>query len=275
MHKFAGDQTRCARETFRRYDICSKYDPHHPSLIHMCRIRPETGYALFAETTDILRFNPNITSGMSRGREGESPEEVVERISRYAYYAARPRPAQALADTAKFGSDKDLASPEEFRRRVYTMLGCGVKGLLYRHRGWEDMSSPRLDDEIKRLNAEVRQIRHYLTVADVVDWAEVEGGKHMSAYSLLAGDEAVVVILVNHNSHKDADAAGQDASGEGKPKVVLNLPNWLVPVSAFRVTPEKLQPADMELAAAGQVVLHADTPEAADAYVVNVQRGRQ
>jgi hypothetical protein len=274
MHKFAGDQTRCAKETFRRYDICARFDPYHPSLIHMCRIRPETGYALFGETTDILRFNPNITSGMSRGREGESPEEVVERITRYAYFGARPRPAQALADTAKFGNDKELASPEESRRRVYTMLGCGVKGLLYRHRGWEDTSSPRLDDEIKRLNAEIHQIRPYLNIADVAEWVEVEGTGSMGAYSLLASDQAVVVILVSHESPAGEGTPDTDTAQKAV-KILLTLPDWLVPVSAFRVTPEKLQPADMEWSSSGKVVLHTRTPDAAEAYVVKVERGHK
>jgi len=262
MHKFAGDKARCAKETFRRYDICAKYDPHHPSLIHMCRILPETGYALFGETTDILRINPNITSGMSKGREGETPEEVVERITCYAYRAACPRPVQALADTAKFGDSKTLASPEEVRRRVYTMIGVGVKGLLYRHRGWVDMDTPELDAEIRRLNAEIRQIRSYLSVADVVDWAEMTEGANLSAYSLLAGEKSIVLIVVSH------------ASPTETAKVALALPDWFVPSSASQITAAGQEPVETTLTGS-ELVLHIPTTEPASAYLIHAEEQRK
>jgi len=266
MHKFAGDKARCAKETFRRYDICAKYDPHHPSLIHMCRIRPETGYALFGETTDILRINPNITSGMSKGREGETPEEVVERITHYAYCAARPRPVHSLADTAKFGESKACASPEELRRRVYTMLGCGVKGLLYRHRGFRDMSTPALDEEIKGLNAEIRHLRPHLAVADVVDWA-VAQETGLTAHALLAGDAAVLVILVRHEC---GDGSSSPEPGETI-EISLTLPGWIRPFSAARILPEGEEPAVLLVRGGGRFVIEAEVPEAASAYVIPIQ----
>lgn len=268
MHKFAGDKTRCARETLRRYDICARYDPHSPSLIHLCRIRPETGYALFGETTDILRINPAITSGLSTGRKGETPEEITERLTCYAYRAARPRPVQAVVDVTRFGGSKDPASPGEMRRRVYTLLGTGVKGLLYRDIGATGAGAAARNDEIRRINAEVNRLRPLLAIADAVPWAAVESSDDVAAYSLLAADQAVVLILVRRVPAKGEAAAIPTL------KVRVNLPSWAMAHGVVRVTPAGDKKAPFTREDAGAVGLNIESFRDAAAYVIDIRRDR-
>jgi hypothetical protein len=258
-HMFHGSKRRSAQETLRRYDLCTALDPGHPCVTYLCRVRPEAGYARFAETADILRINPDITTALSGA--AATPEEVVARVTRYAYLAARPRPAEALADTARFGKEGVLASPDELRRRVYASIGAGAKGLLYRHQGWEDAAAARLNEEIRRINAEVRQVRPYLSIADVTDWVKVQEPQSVEGYSLLAGDRGVVLVFVNHR------AAG------GAVRAVLSLPDWVGAVSLVRVRPENLEPVQFEQVGGGKLTLLLEAPGTADIYLLKVRCG--
>lgn len=235
MHRYAGDKTRCAQEIFKRYDICRLVDPAHPSLVHLCRVRPETGYALFGETADILRINPDIDNGLSEHPKNETPSQTVARITRYAIDGARPKPVQALADTAKFGQEKGLADPAEFRRRTYAMLGQGIKGILFRHSGWKatDSASVAINSEIKRSMNELRWIRKDLAIAENVPWVKIEGSMDVDAYTLLVGKSRLLVFLVRHES---------GAATVIDPVVKLQLPSWAKARSISIVTPEGLTP---------------------------------
>jgi len=81
IHTYKADHARSASEILRRYDLSRYHEPAIPCSQHLCRVRPETAYALFGELTDILRTNPNINSGFSHGN-ADSPEETVARITR-------------------------------------------------------------------------------------------------------------------------------------------------------------------------------------------------
>lgn len=135
MHEYGCDQERCAREILRRYDLSRHFDPAHPCFVHCSRIRPETGYALFAKMADILRINSNIASGMSSRREGAPSEETVGMLTHRAGNAARPVSVHAVADTSVIeGATDVLATVSDFRRRTWTIgrrvgqRGCGGRG---------------------------------------------------------------------------------------------------------------------------------------------------
>jgi len=265
MHTFAADHRRSAQEILRRYELCLRFDPHHPSFQHLCRIRPETGFALFGEIADIIRTNPNITTGLSETPPNETPFEAVARIARYACVSAAPRRVQTVAHSTPFGETRGLTSPDEMRRRVHALLGTGVKGVIYRHHAWngKEPAEEAMNNEIRRLNAELAHLRDYLAIADTVDWVAVKERDDVNAYSLLAGPDALVVILVRHASGKKADE--MDSAGE-QVNLALRLPEWFVPGDTVAVSPEGMERLDATVTADDGLAL--PTPAAAATFLI-------
>ena len=222
MHEFGGNLELCASETLRRYALCREKNSE-PSFNHLCRICAERGYALFAETADILRINPNIQTSMSKRDYPESPEEVVARVCKYAYFSSRPRPVHSLADTSIFDGSEATDSPEAVRRRIFTILASGVKGLFYRHREWK--KAGELNEEIRKINAVIRIMIPYLTIADPIEISEVRKDSILPG-ALLAGDQAVIVFAIR----KAAAGKGEEETASSH-EFLVSLPGGLAPVS--------------------------------------------
>jgi hypothetical protein len=281
MHRMGSDRGRCAWEILRRYKLCRELDPRHGCLIHLCRTMPEIGLPMFAETVDIIRTNTNIRGMFWRDSENLPPEKAVESLTRHAYISTRPRRLQTLADGTDLLRSRDhvVASPAEFRRRTFTLLGNGSKGLLYRFIADDPPGTEDILDEVQRINQEVRQVRDELSIADVVDWTTVQYTDNLTVYSLLAGDDAVLVFLIRHESPLRADRRLPAAQGAGDPgdKVFLtiNLPEYLRPIALQEIDRESRSDLSFDWAESGAVRAAVTVPEAARAYRLKVERAIQ
>jgi len=263
---------RTARELLRRYAVCAERFPSHPALVHVCRIRAESGYALFAEVVDLLSFNPSTTWAETTKKTGLSPQAVVERLCGYAARAAAPRPFLCMADTARIGTrageKQNFAAPYEFRTRIFTLLGLGAKGLLYRHNDAEGTSesAAALNPAIPPLNAEVRTVRDLLAVAAPLPGSvHARGWEAVKAYPLLAGDRALVIFLVRQ------EAAATPAEPGTTVELEMDVPAWAAVRRVSRVTPEGFAPMAADTAARPLTFI-APLPEAAGIYVVELAR---
>ena len=269
VNGYRGDKARTAREILKRYEICAVHAPHHPGIVHACRIHAELGYAIFAETADILSFNPSVRRTASAPEDTETPAETVRRLCSFGARAAAPRPFFCMVDTAAIGfsasESKNFASPEEFRTRVFTLLGCGAKGMLYRHHGWKRPNelTKKLDPTIQSVNGEIRQIRELLAIADTASLATVSGEQGVTVYSLLAADEALLLFIVSHPI---------DEGAEKEVQIQFDLPSWVEPKRALQVTSGGYE--DCHMSTIGQGIL-LPRPPAASVYVLPLSSGKK
>ena len=270
MHACGLDKHRTAREILRRYDLCRRHDPDHPSVQHLCRIRPETGYALFGELTDAIRINPNIRTSLDPALRGAPALDAVAGITRAARLAVRPRLVHAVADTAPFGQTKGYTDPATFRRRVYAILSECPDALLYRHRGWkgETPDAQALNAEIRRLNAELTHLRPHLAIADVWPWPSAPQRPGLMARALLAGDQALVLLLIRRPAKEGEPSPEGDTL-----TLTLDLPDTLAPRGAARITPDGLRPFAAPVARdGGPPTLDVPLPDVAAACIVHLGR---
>ena len=275
VHGYRGDKSRTACEILRRHDLCREFDPRHPGVMHACRIRAELGYALFAETGDILSFNPSIRSGLSQTDKPESPAGTVARICDFGYRAARPRPYMCMVDTTSIGSPAGKAnahaSAAEFRTRVYALVGKGAKGFFYRHHDWEGRgaSAGSVIPEIKRVNQEVAHIRELLATADVVDWAKVSSRTDIAAHTLLATDQAIILVLVSTADTPDAAV--------GRASVRMRVPRWAEVTGCSLLTTQGLEPVQCNATdeMSTRLCLDLASDLAAAAWVMHIRRRSQ
>lgn len=202
MHTYAANLTRSAQHVFATHERAQRLVPSAPTTIHMCRIRPEEGYALFGETTDTLRYQPLFSNKPDIPAGGADPVTTVERLSGCAVAAAAPRPAHCVLPTS-FGKSYGTMSPVELRRLVYTALGRGAGGMLFRHKGWTH------EDEFTRhmaaLFRELESIRPHLENACFVASPTVAaGGAQATAYLLRSGLNTGLLIFVSHDARDEA-----------------------------------------------------------------------
>jgi hypothetical protein len=167
---------------------------------------------------------------------------------------------------------KRIFTPEEERWLYYANLLQGAKGVF--HWGYsnipdgsgdEDALSFRLGlggaatgrlwdirlkkktvdmlqatwDEIGRLNAEWRAIGPLIAISDVSDRAKVTTANpgDVSASTLIAGLDAMVVVALNHN-YDERPLSGEIPSTfhPTQATIDVSLPPWLKPVDVFRVS---------------------------------------
>lgn len=276
MHEYGGDTERCAREIFRRYDLCRKFDPTHPCFVHMCRTNPELGYPLFAETFDILHTNPNVHNSLSS--KSLLPEESVEALTRHACLSARPRPVHCEMDVRAFGDNRSVASPDELLRRTYTILGCGAKGLFYRNLDGNTTESLARKLTIRNINSVMRKARDLLTIADTVSWARVDQAEDTTVYPLLAGDRAVLVCVVQHGRRAvqvPVELRKENASanaGEERSHITVTLPPWLRVKDVARISPDNDTPLAFKCDKTGEVSFDLEKTVPAALVVLRTER---
>jgi len=223
-------------------------------------------------------MNPNIATGMSREQEAESPEEAVARVIRYARLGACPRPVHPFIHTTPFSETKGLCTAQELRRRAWTIIAGGAKAAIYRHYDWKsaDENAGEVNDEIKTLNAEFSHIRRYLAIGDRVPWLENPRPDEFLAASILAGDEALVIVVVPKTSNATADSA----QAEEPLDLAVCLPAGLEADSIFTITPEG--PAGENAAFLQKdehTIVRIQKPKTAGAYLLTTKhvtaRGQQ
>ena len=265
MHAYGGDKNRSAREILRRYDVSVSTEPSRPCSQHLCRVGAEMGYALFSELTDMVEFNPNIR-GLALDRSLPA-EQCVARIAGYATRSAQPRPVIAVDDLAKLDDAKSAVTPDEFRRRVFTGVGLGAKGVLLRL-----ADVPKLDGdgplraEVVRCMGQLRSVRDSLAIAEPVPWAVAERPETADVYALLAGNRTLILVVVRRSDGKALTAGRDDGVS-----VALCLPEWFAPVSLARVGPQGRVPETLPDIHSGELRFRLDVPGVAEMYELDAR----
>jgi len=249
MHTYAGDLRRSAREILTTAESFAEKAPSVPRSVHVCRARPEEGYALFGQIADVMSFNPYITTATSIDYANESPEGVAFRLTRLAVSAAAPHVVHAVIPTNQFGIRKGkLSSPERLRKLVYMTIAAGAKGILYRHTAWSAKSpeAVAIDNEIKEIGNELRLLRPCLSIGHAVEWAS-SNDKSVDAKAILAGKDTLLLFCVNRGAEE-----------QGNVTVTVALPRWLAISEVREVSGQKVaeMPFDIDK---GRLILNLDS----------------
>lgn len=175
-------------------------EPAIPGMIFVCRWDKEKNYFVFCELGDFTRVMPWAGSS---GYVEQPLNHRAQWLTALAVTAAAPHPVHAVVPIRFEDSYqwKRSCSPEEIRALVYLPLSRGAKGLSY------GKSEPTLnadaEAELSRVTREVGELRPYLAFAEPMDLGRTTHPA-VEAATLLAGDRALVLLLINH-SFKDFD----------------------------------------------------------------------
>jgi len=153
--------------------------------------------------------------------------------------------------------------PAELRARVFTILGEGADGLLYRHDWSADL--PDLNAAIPPLNAEVGHLIPWLTIGTARGEAQVDGPPGVRATTRWAGDRGMIVFCVDENAGGRASTASDAATSM---RVVVPLPEWAEATGVSRVTPDGLVAVE-DAVLSPVVTFRAPAPDGGDAYIVH------
>lgn len=278
MHAYGRDYARSAREILRRYDLVCRLDPPRAAAVQLCRTQPETGYALFAETADVLCANPNVPFHDTHLGAEESSARSVEELSHSAYLAARPRPFVSVVDVLSIDG-KTEPTVSDFRARTYAILAAGAKGILYRNVRTAGPYGMPVHAETVRLNRMLRSIRHMLGIADPVNWATLEARDSVAVHTLLAGDMALFLFLIDHSVGARTPVVAQGAGNapdksEDTLHIRVDAPAWAKLTHAERLD-DGDQP-EPEIAAVGPCAYELRVPRprnGASLFLIRIQKG--
>jgi len=102
-----------------------------------------------------------------------------------------------------YGRCQRPMTPQELRLYAYDLLSSGSKGIHFRSNSWKEPPGSGLKEacarELRRIRTEILTLRPLLTVAEPVDGLATCSEPLVRPAVLLAGDKAIVVILLNQD----------------------------------------------------------------------------
>jgi len=184
-----------ALEVIRRQRICWQRDPLRATLIYICQFERPLNYFVYGELTDLIAIDPYPIV-----LDHESPFRNAHWVS-LAKRACEPRPLYTIPEAFHILGNEytRYPTPEELRLTVYLQIASGSKGIWYYTKnagaGGYEANRP-LEEEIGRINAELRKLRPYLKISDPMSLGEADSA-NVAVHTLLAGDKGMVVIVIN------------------------------------------------------------------------------
>jgi len=228
-----------------------------PDVLQMLNVdntyKPEQWY-MYAQLPDVPCTDPYYL-GQLRGVYRDDPELVGAYAKPTYVYAAGciygsacvPKPMHVILQSVGFsGNEKEKPfrgpTPLEKRVEVYYALAAGAKNISYwwytpvgKHVGCgaDTPAMQALMREIGLLGAEVRTAEPVLSRACPVELL-VEASPQLWVRTLLAGDDTVVVLVVNDTIH--CDRRGARVTPLNGARFRVKLPAWLKVADCFELT---------------------------------------
>ncbi len=195
-----GTRPQAAARFIELHEQLMRTEPAVPGMILVCRWEKEKNYFVFCELGDFTRVMPWAGS---LSYVEQPLNHRAQWLMSLAVTAAAPRPVHAVVpirfeDSYQWNRS---CTPEEIRALVYLPLSRGAKGLSYGR--FEPTLSAEASAELSRVTREVSELRPYLAFAEPMDLGRTTNPA-VEAAILLAGDRAIVLLLINHG-FKDFD----------------------------------------------------------------------
>ncbi len=167
--------------------------------------------------------------------------------------AGAPKPMHLILHTCRFDFKPEAfpfrgPTPEEKRIEVYYALAAGAKALSFWWYtpfgefygcGGGDKDMKALWKEIGLVGAEIRSAEP-LILRSCPAVVKIEAPRFLWVRSLLAGDDALAIIVANDNLA--CDRAGTTIYPVEKARLAVQLPAWLKAADVFEVTCEGAKP---------------------------------
>ena len=207
---------------------CYHYDHLHPTAICLRDSGKFFAYFVYGELTDALIIHPceNVFYLHRPIRDGY--------LTALAKLASEPRPLYVLPEAfravGRCGASPRYPTPEELRLILYYEIAEGAKGVLYyKQSGPEGYgANPLLEKEIGRLNGELRRLKDFLRIGEPIPLVD-SSNTQVEAYSLLCGDKAIVLILINHEYNSNFVSGSKPFTYKAQKNFALTvrIPSWL------------------------------------------------
>ncbi|HSW46419.1 MAG TPA: hypothetical protein VLM89_12695 [Phycisphaerae bacterium] len=258
-----------------RCKLFRRHDPkNRPILLNINNtFKPENWYT-YAQLTDIPCADPYYQEGVQSVWACDPTNMGAYLKPTYVYAvgeiyqsAGAPNPMHLILHTCRFDfkpeeSPYRAPTPEEKRIEVYYSLAAGAKQLSYWWYSATDNypdsryygvggSAPEMKalwKEIGLVGAEVRTLAEQVTLGCPAGLS-IKGPRMIWARSLLAGEDTVVILVVNDNMA--SDRVGTVIRPIDNAKLTVQTPAWLKPAAAFEITCEGTRDVSWQAADGG------------------------
>lgn len=236
----------------RRADMFRRGEPDTPILLNVDNtFKPENWYT-YAQLADLPCADPYYQEAL-RGVYQSDPTNLSAYLKPTYVYgvgtiyqsAGAPKPMHLILHTCRFDVKESPfrgPTPEEKRIEVYYALAAGAKALSYWWYtpfgeyygcGGGDKEMKALWKELGLLGAEIRSAESVL-IRSCPAKLQIEGSRMLWIRSLLAGNDAVALIIANDNVA--SDRVGTVIRPVENAHVRAHLPAWLKAADVFEVT---------------------------------------
>ena len=220
-----------ARIILAKMGETGKINPFLPGYIHLCRMDIYNGCANFGQITDFIRINPSVAllPEFRRHIPDDIDDGPLQYLTAFAKEASEPRPFHTTIATTSRSEANLNSTPELECLLVYAAVSRGSKGIFYRAWGDSLKDKPKLKHEIKRLNGELQVLKRFLKIGESMPLAECTK-PGLEANTILAGDKAVVLILINRlwiESKKKGGRTHHFFLPHIDFEVAVHIPKWM------------------------------------------------
>ena len=263
-----------AQWLINRANMFRREDPGTPVLLNVDNtFKPENWYT-YAQLVDLPCADPYYQEGVQSLLKSDPTNWGPYLKPTYVYgvgtiyqSAGAPKPMHLILHTCRFDM-KDFPyrgpTPEEKRIEVYYSLAAGAKALSfwwytpfgeYYGCGGSDKDMRALWKEIGLVGAEIRSAESAITRSCPAA-VPVSGPRMLWIRSLVVGDDALALLVVNDNFA--SDRLGTIYRPVSKAKVKMHLPSWLTPRDVFEITSQGTRDVNWR-ANAGELTLDLGT----------------
>jgi hypothetical protein len=179
---------------------------------------------VYGEIADVFMINPYQMYYFS-----EQPFRNSEYIA-LAKRASEPRLLWSIPEAFTHEDNIRFPTPEEERLIVYSEIGEGSKGILYftsdQRLGYP--ANVDLESAISGLNQELRLLRSYLVISEPFSLV-IKKPDLIKTYSLVCGDKAIVILLLNNNIKSQFEVGKQPFvyQPQRNVQITCQIPKWL------------------------------------------------
>ena len=237
-----------------RSNMFREKEPGTPVLLNVDNtFKPENWYT-YAQLADLPCADPYYQEGVQSLLSSDPTNLGAYLKPTYVYgvgtiyqSAGGPRPMHLILHTCRFDMKEcpfRAPTPEEKRIEVYYALAAGAKALSYWWYtpfgefygcGGSDKDMKALWKELGLIGAEIRSAEPTI-IRSCPAGVAVKGPRMLWIRSLLAGDDAMALIIANDNFA--SDRLGTVIRPVEKAKVTVQVPAWLKPAEAFEINYE-------------------------------------
>ena len=228
-------------------DLVRKYDSTKPTFMTLCR---NIKFFQYAPITDIACQDHYCVTAPSSsiwkkfyGTRLEETQIYTRDLKR----AAEPHPVwvwtQGIADWGE-RPKRTVPTPDELAGQLVLNLGQGAKGILWFNYGKEVAAKfPDAVDAMRLWGRVMCLLRQDFLASDPA-LMDIKAPEQMDVAPLASRDRLLLCLF---NKDYDIDPQAYPWREQKDVKITVELPSWIKPAAALRITPEGVVPAELKV----------------------------